>query len=251
MVANVLKYSSIANGTINLGSSKSTSEDEKAAEKKDTKKKSDSESENDRVETDFSDELNEAVEYAHKQSQQLKSMFSSIVQGLKSQAPAAANTVGNTISNVAGAAGEAVAKLSGSDSDMANKLNSKFKGALSGAGALIVSTANKYGLNPALLASIMALETGWGTSSAVNNKNNPGGIMDPASNWMKIKSFGSIQEGIDAMASNLKRNYIDKGLTSISAIGNKYCPVGAANDPNGTNSGWIPSVTTIFNQLSA
>lgn len=75
--------------------------------------------------------------------------------------------------------------------------------------------------------------------------------MDPASNWMKLKSYSSIEEGIDAMAKNLKTGYIDKGLTTISQIGNKYCPVGAANDPNGTNSGWIPSVTSIYNQLKA
>jgi hypothetical protein len=51
------------------------------------------------------------------------------------------------------------------------------------------------------------------------------------------------------MASNLKRNYIDQGLTTIPAIGAKYAPVGAANDPNKTNAEWPGEVTKIYSQL--
>lgn len=129
------------------------------------------------------------------------------------------------------------------------KFNENFKGVLAGKGDAIASAATKYGLDPVLLASIMALETGWGTSSAIQNHNNPGGVMDPSTGCMTLKHFNSLEEGIDYMAKNLKNNYIDQGLTTISAIGNKYCPVGAANDPNGTNGGWIPSVTSIYNKL--
>lgn len=141
---------------------------------------------------------------------------------------------------------------SGNSTEFVNKFNnSSFsKGVLAGKGEMVASIAEKYGIDPNLLASIMALETGWGTSSAIKNYNNPGGMMDPSTNWMSLKHYSSLQEGIEAVAKNLKNNYIDKGLTTISSIGAKYCPVGAANDPNGTNSGWVPSVTKIYNMLT-
>lgn len=129
--------------------------------------------------------------------------------------------------------------------------NSSFnKGILAGKGAMVASVAEKYGLDPNLFAAIIGIETGYGTSNAIKNYNNPGGMMDPSSNWMKLTHYSSLQEGLEAMARNLKKNYIDKGLTTVSSIGAKYCPVGAANDPNGTNSGWVPSVVSIYNQLT-
>lgn len=141
---------------------------------------------------------------------------------------------------------------SGNSEEFVNTFNnSSFnKGVLAGKGEMVAVIAEEYGLDPNLLASIMALETGWGTSSAIKNYNNPGGMMDPSSNWMSLKHYSSLEEGIRAVAKNLKENYIDQGLTTISSIGAKYCPVGAANDPNGTNSGWVPSVTSIYNQLT-
>ena len=141
---------------------------------------------------------------------------------------------------------------SGNSEEFVNTFNnSSFnKGVLAGKGEMVAAIAEEYGLDPNLLASIMALETGWGTSSAIKNYNNPGGMMDPSSNWMSLKHYSSLEEGIRADTKNLKENYIDQGLTTISSIGAKYCPVGAANDPNGTNSGWVPSVTSIYNQLT-
>ena len=141
---------------------------------------------------------------------------------------------------------------SGNSEEFVNTFNnSSFnKGVLAGKGEMVAAIAEEYGLDPNLLASIMALETGWGTSSAIKNYNNPGGMMDPSSNWMSLKHYSSLEEGIRAVAKNLKENYIEQGLTTISSIGAKYCPVGAANDPNGTNSGWVPSVTSIYNQLT-
>ncbi len=141
---------------------------------------------------------------------------------------------------------------SGSNEQFVNKFNSSAfnKGVLAGKGAMIASIAEKNGLDPNLLAAIMANETGWGTSNAIRNHNNPGGMMDPATNWSKIKTYSTLEEGINAVASNLKRNYIDQGLTTISTIGAKYCPVGAANDPNGLNSNWVPGVTSVYNDFT-
>lgn len=88
-------------------------------------------------------------------------------------------------------------------------------------------------------------ETGNGTSSAANSKFNVGGMMGKNG----LMKFGSIAEGIDAMASNLKRLYYDKGLTTIEQIQRKYAPVGAANDPNGLNKNWISGVSKYYSML--
>lgn len=200
-----------------------------------------------------------------EESQGLQSQFESInsqIQGVRKQiyqiyynaeveaaneAMQAANAA-----NATAAGGASSYTYSGDSAEFVNSFNnSSFqKGVLAGKGAMVASIAEKYGIDPNLLASIMALETGWGTSSAIKNYNNPGGMMDPSSKWMSLIRYSSLEAGIESVAKNLKNNYINQGLTSISSIGAKYCPVGAANDPNGTNSGWVPSVTKIYNMLT-
>lgn len=97
-----------------------------------------------------------------------------------------------------------------------------------------------------MLAAIAIHETGNGTSKAAKNKNNIGGMMGKNG----LMSFKSIQDGIDKMASNLKRNYIDQGLTSIAQIQKKYAPVGAENDPGNLNNNWVGGVSKYYKMLS-
>jgi hypothetical protein len=104
---------------------------------------------------------------------------------------------------------------------------------------------NMYGISPALLAAIAMHETGNGTSSAVRNKNNAFGIM--GSNG--LKSFTSLEESIKYAASLLKKNYIDKGLTTVEAIQKKYAPVGVANDPTGLNKNWVNGVNKFLSAI--
>lgn len=130
-------------------------------------------------------------------------------------------------------------------------LNKHLIKGLSGMGTEFRNAAQKHNVDPALLAAICKLETGHGTSSAFKNHNNPSGTMDPATNWTKLVTFPSVQAGLEYTAKNLSNNYIAKGLTTISAIGAKYCPVGAANDPNGTNKNWVPTVTKFYNEIKA
>lgn len=125
-------------------------------------------------------------------------------------------------------------------------MNNTLSGVLKGQGDAFVQAGKKYGIDPALLAAIAIHETGNGSSNAAKNKNNVGGMMGKNG----LMSFGSIQEGIDKMASNLKRNYIDQGLTSIAQIQRKYAPVGAANDPTNLNKNWISGVTKYYNMFS-
>jgi TP901 family phage tail tape measure protein len=118
-------------------------------------------------------------------------------------------------------------------------------GKLAGSGSLMEKYGNMYGISPALLAAIAMHETGNGTSSAVRNKNNAFGIM--GSNG--LKSFTSLEESIKYAASLLKKNYIDKGLTTVEAIQKKYAPVGVANDPTGLNKNWVNGVNKFLSAI--
>jgi beta-N-acetylglucosaminidase len=119
---------------------------------------------------------------------------------------------------------------------------------LSSSGDIFAAAAKKYGIDPALLAAIAIHETGNGTSNAAKSKNNVGGMMRSKGGLME---FSSLEEGIDKMASNLKRNYIDKGLTTIPQIQKKYAPIGATNDPTSLNKHWVDGVTKFYKSLSS
>lgn len=79
---------------------------------------------------------------------------------------------------------------------------------------------NQYEVSFDIALAIARLETGNFTSHAYKYKNNPGGL----SINEKPMSFSTIEEGVDAFVGNLSRNYIQKGLTTVEAIGKKYCP---------------------------
>lgn len=138
----------------------------------------------------------------------------------------------------------------GSRKTDANTLNKYLGGKLSNKGDSIIRISQEHGVDPAFVASILHHESANGTSNAIVNKNNPGGIMDPKTNWSKLKVFPSLESGIDYTVSNLKRNYLSKGLDTIPEIGSKYAPIGAANDPNNQNVHWVPNVTKLYNQYS-
>lgn len=142
-----------------------------------------------------------------------------------------------------------LAATRGADPNTAARLDRVLGGAFAGQGAAFAAAAQRHGIDPNLLAAIAMHETGNGTSRAVRQNNNPGGLMDPRTNWSTLQRFGSLEAGIDAMARNLKRNYIDKGLTTIPQIQQKYAPVGAANDPRGLNGHWQAGVTRFLNQI--
>lgn len=109
--------------------------------------------------------------------------------------------------------------------------------------------AEEYNIDPILFASIAMHETGWGTSSAVVNHNNPGGLMNPDTNWSTIQHFPTLKEGIEAMARNLSRLINEEGLVTISELGSVYAPLDAENDPDGLNQHWYPRVTEYVNDF--
>lgn len=122
-------------------------------------------------------------------------------------------------------------------------------GAFTGKGDLFIELAQQNGIDPVLAAAIAFHETGRGTSNAVVNKNNPGGIMDPSTGWSRLMHFATLEEGLAYTMANLKRRIIDDGLSTIEDLGAVYAPIGVANDPNGLNAHWVPTVMKFASEL--
>lgn len=109
----------------------------------------------------------------------------------------------------------------------------------------IKKTAEKYEVDWKLVVAIARLETGNYTSYLFINKNNVGG------NYVdgEFLSFATLEAGIDYFVSNLKRVYIDEGKVTLEEMQPKYAPIGAENDPNGSNKNWLPSTIKIYKSL--
>lgn len=102
----------------------------------------------------------------------------------------------------------------------AEELDEHLKGDLIGYAASFLQAEEDYGINACFLASVAGLESGWGRSKVAKNKNNLFG-------WTKnsggYKEFDSYENCIDWCSWKIKKNYIDKGRTTIASIGEKYC----------------------------
>ncbi|MFS8214824.1 peptidoglycan DD-metalloendopeptidase family protein [Paenibacillus sp. S29] len=128
----------------------------------------------------------------------------------------------------------------------AEQLNKKLGGVLAGKGAQFVQAGLQFGIDPAALAAISMHETGNGTSPASRNRHNVGGMMGVNG----LMNFASIDDGITAMARNLKVNYADQGIDTIEGVQRKYAPVGARNDPDNLNNNWSKGVVKFMNDLT-
>lgn len=103
-----------------------------------------------------------------------------------------------------------------------NHFESKMNGYLDGYGAYFFNKAYNLGVDPYMSLAIMMHETGckWTCSYIARNCNNFGGMKGRGCG--SYQRFNSKEEGIDAFLSNLKYNYIDKGLTTPESINTKY-----------------------------
>ena len=88
-------------------------------------------------------------------------------------------------------------------------------------------------------------------SNAFKNKNNVGGMMyyDTTTKSSYLMAFDTIDEGVEAFVSNLKRNYFNMGLDTIEKIQPKYAPLNVENDPYGLNEFWIIGVRAFYNDI--
>src|SRR5690625_358311 len=125
--------------------------------------------------------------------------------------------------------------------------NPERSGALSGHGDAIVDLSEEKGIDPVLFAAISLHETAWGRSNAINNYNNPGGLMSPSSGG--LMQFDTLEEGLNSMARTLYNRIIRDGLVTVEKLGGVYAPIGADNDPDGLNENWVPTTLNIAQEL--
>lgn len=120
-----------------------------------------------------------------------------------------------------------------------------FKGRLAGHEATVVKICKKYGVSPALVASIIGLESGWGTSNLAQH-NNFGGYRAAGDLGKNAKGFGyfsTVEKGLEAMIKNLA-SYDERysevkavDFNNLDAIAKHYCsPVWAGRVRNMYNS---------------
>lgn len=118
-------------------------------------------------------------------------------------------------------------------------------GVFNGRDHLILESAEYWHVDPVLYAAIVFHETGWGTSRAVIVYNNPGGLMGANG----LMHFDTLEEGLVVMGRTLNNIVNLRGATTLEALRDIYAPLGADNDPTGLNDHWLPTITSIINQL--
>lgn len=94
--------------------------------------------------------------------------------------------------------------------------------------------ASVYHINKKIAVAIAKLETGNFTSYAYKYRHNVGGMMGKGG----LMNFKSVKAGCKAHCRNLKRNYWNYGLNTVTKISKKYCPVNTA--------GWVRSVKSFM-----
>lgn len=112
-------------------------------------------------------------------------------------------------------------------------------------GDTFIELAGEFNIDPVLFATIAMHETGWGTSNAVINLNNPGGLMGSGG----LMRFETLEDGMRVMARTINNHVNERGATTLEALRDIYAPLGADNDPTGLNHNWVPAVTSIANQF--
>jgi cell wall-associated NlpC family hydrolase len=120
-------------------------------------------------------------------------------------------------------------------------------GVFKNSGDSFAKIAKAKGIDPVIMAAIAFHETAYGTSNAVVNKNNPGGLMNPNGSGLFV--FSSVDEGLESLGKTLHNRILKDGKNTIEKLGSVYAPVGAANDPTGLNNHWVPNITKIVQNL--
>ncbi len=108
-----------------------------------------------------------------------------------------------------------------------------FKGNLAGKEDVVNQLCNKYGVDPALVASIIGLESGWGTSNLARH-NNFMGYRKAGDVGVNPKGFGYFstpEKGLEAAIKNLAgyTRYSDVAsvdFNNLDQIGRHYCEGG-------------------------
>ncbi|MDD2709807.1 MAG: hypothetical protein PHV34_17630 [Verrucomicrobiae bacterium] len=116
-----------------------------------------------------------------------------------------------------------------------------------------ISAGQRWGVNPALLASISEHETGRGTSRAFRVKENAMGVSDNLGP-VDYRRRGGAAATIDHMASRLAMDAIYESARqagTLESLGSIYAPPGSANDPGNLNPSWATGVKSFYDRLTA
>ena len=113
---------------------------------------------------------------------------------------------------------------------------------LAGQGATFVAEGVAAGIDPRVLLAIAAHETSFETYAPARAIHNPFGL-GPG------MVFTSDAAAIARAARTLDAYYVQEGRIRIAAIGPKWAPIGAANDPTGLNRHWISGVSSHYAAL--
>lgn len=110
--------------------------------------------------------------------------------------------------------------------ELVDKLNRSLSSDLTGKGSVYADYALEFGVDPYLAVAISLHETGctWDCSYLAKVCHNIGG--QKGSGCGEYAAFDSLDSGIYAFISNIKRNYVDYGLMTAEEMGPKY-----AGDP--------------------
>ncbi|MDR6305947.1 TP901 family phage tail tape measure protein [Nitrobacter vulgaris] len=134
---------------------------------------------------------------------------------------------------------------SGLNSDAYGKM---FAGTvLAGKSAQIAAAAKSNGIPPELLGAVIAHETGRGRNVRFNNV---AGLLNPETGFRTKQGFASLDDGINAAARTVAKSYRAAG-GDLEKMGDRYAPIGAANDPSGLNKNWPTAVAGYQRQLSS
>lgn len=129
-----------------------------------------------------------------------------------------------------------------------NKITNFLEGGLKRYAKDFVEAGEQYNVDPFLTASIAMLETGRGTAPVLTKNKNVSGRYDASKGTHY--TYSNVRDSIFDQAKFLRSGYLDKGLSTFKAIGNKYAPPGAANDPNNTNKDWPANVSKLYAQAT-
>lgn len=106
---------------------------------------------------------------------------------------------------------------------------------LAGTAYAFIVAEEHFGINAYVLYAIAAHESGFGTSRFAVERNNLTGHAAYTEDPDNAEQFATYGENIMETARNLRANYVDKGLKSLTEIGKRY-----ADDPNwAARVGWI------------
>ena len=106
--------------------------------------------------------------------------------------------------------------------ELIDKLNRTLSSDLSGMGYAFANYSIEMGVDPYLAVAIAMHETGctWDCSYLTKVCHNVGG--QKGSGCGEYAAFDSLESGIYEFIANIKRNYVDYGLTTAEAMNPKY-----------------------------